>query len=114
MNKVLQKALAVTSLVIPAIALSATDALAAQQDFRLHNKTGSTMLSFQIALPINNTPWSSNILSNTLSSGYFTWVTFGEDLTHCVFDIRATFRDGSVHTNRVNLCDTTDYTVYRY
>ena len=105
------KAVALT-LAVPTVALFAQRAIAAAQDFRFYNETGSTVVGLYLA-PVNSAGTVPNSLRHAVSSGNSTTIVFPESNPHCLYDILTRFNDGShVEEHNVNLCRVSQYTVY--
>jgi hypothetical protein len=96
------------------VALSATallafvagaSALAADQDFTLHNHTQRIMKSLNVS-PAGTDRWSEDILGQDILDGHTDLeVKFARSRSECEWDVRAEFRDGSTAQVRdVNLC----------
>jgi len=111
-NSVLRNAIAIASLTIPMAGVVPQTALAAQQDFRVYNQTGRTMVGLWVS-DSGKSVWGKNVLSRTLPSGYHTTVFFPNGASSCLFDISAKFNDGSTAEDyQVNLCAVENYTFY--
>jgi len=94
-----------------AVALCAAPAMAAQQDFTVHNKTGKVMTSLYVA-PTSEDSWGPDILGRgTLDNDEDASVEFDREEDKCEWDVKADFEDGSSGEVRdVNLCSVTDVT----
>lgn len=111
LTKTLQTAVAVATLAIPTVVLSPIEALAAIQDFRVHNQSGLTMVALQVS-PSSSDYFNGNVLAAPLRSGYYTTIVAGSNVSGCVFDIRAIFNDGAyLDYYGVNLCVVADVSV---
>ncbi len=89
--------------------LMPTVALAAPQDFDIHNKTGQAIITLQVSAS-GDDKWGDDILGvDILSDKESAEITFDRGTEDCLFDIRVTYEDGDEGDWRqVNLCETTD------
>jgi hypothetical protein len=94
--------------------LAAAPALAADQDFTLHNHTELVMKSLFVS-PSGANQWSADILGqDILDQRTDLEVKFERDATGCTYDVRAVFADGSTDEVRdVNFCTVSDVTFTR-
>jgi hypothetical protein len=92
-------------------ALCAAPAMAADQDFTLHNNTGRVMKALFVA-PTSTDTWGSDILGeDTLAAGADLAIKFDRNESECKWDVRAEFEDGSYGEVRdVDFCSVTDVT----
>jgi len=99
------------SMIVVAAALFASPALAAQQDFTVHNSTGKVMTSLFVS-PTGDDQWGPDILGRgTLDSGEDASIEFDRAEDKCEWDVKADFEDGSSGEDRdINLCSVTDVT----
>jgi len=79
---------------------------AARQNFSVNNQTGHTVITLQVSAS-NDTNWGPDILgSQVLPNGQSADVSFDRDETSCLWDMRATFDDGTTGDWRqINLCE---------
>jgi hypothetical protein len=77
----------------------------AQQNFTVVNNTGHTVMRLNVSAS-NDNSWGPDILGRgTLGNGESAEVTFPHDTSQCMWDIRATYDDGTNTEMRgVNLC----------
>lgn len=112
LNLALRKMVAATGVTVSLLGALPETASAAWQNFRVHNRTGRTMVRLWVS-ESDSTRWGDNVLSRTLPNGYNTMVVFPYGSSDCLFDIAARFNDGSTSENYdVNLCRVADYTFY--
>lgn len=106
MNRILGTALSAIAL------LSATPAIAAPQDFTIHNQTGHTVITLNVSQS-SETRWGPDILGReVLANGESAEITFDRDEAICMWDIRVTYSDGDTGDWRqVNLCETSEITL---
>jgi hypothetical protein len=99
----------ISATVAAACLFSATVAWAAPQDFDIHNRTGQSIMTLQVA-PSGENTWGEDILTDDiLEDGESGEVTFDRDADACLWDIRVTYEDGDEGDWRqVDLCKTTD------
>jgi hypothetical protein len=92
-------------------AFCAAPAMAADQDFTLHNSTGKIMKALFVA-PTSTDSWGSDILgADVLDSGADLSIKFDRNESECKWDVRAEFEDGSYGEVRdVDFCSVTDVT----
>jgi hypothetical protein len=92
-------------------AFCAAPAMAADQDFTLHNKTGKIMKALFVA-PTSTDSWGSDILgADVLADGADLSIKFDRNESECKWDVRAEFEDGSYGEVRdVDFCTVTDVT----
>lgn len=98
-----------------ATAMFATvSAHAADRNVDLVNKTGRTMTAFYASVT-NSNSWEENILGNdSLDDGDTQPVDINDGSGKCVFDFKATFKDGSTAEKRgVNVCQISTFTFTR-
>lgn len=108
----LLKTAVVASFLLPSVMVSPQSALAAQQDFTVHNQTGATLVGLWVS-DSGRDVWGRNLLSRPLPSSGSTFVWFDENTTSCLFDIKATFSDSSsTEDYQIDLCSVSDYTIY--
>jgi hypothetical protein len=99
-------------LVAIAIAFCAAPALAADQDFTVHNHTGRTMKALFVS-ETSKDDWGSDLLGDgsTVADGSDVDIKFDRNETECQWDVRAEFEDGSYGEVRdVDFCTVTDVT----
>jgi len=103
----------VVALVATGALLWSIPALAADQDFTLHNKTGREMKSLYVS-PSEKDSWGPDILGqDTLADGADLQIKFDRDESECKWDVRAEFADGSSGEVRdVDFCTVTDVTFH--
>ena len=91
---------------------SATIAWAGEQDFRIINRTGHTVMTLNVS-PSDETAWGPDILGvDVLANGESADISFDRDEDRCLWDIRVTYDDGDTGDWRqVNLCETTTVTL---
>lgn len=112
LNTIVRKTVAIAGLTISMIGALPETIMAAQQDFRVHNQTGRTMVGLWVS-ETESGYWGNNVLSRTLPSGYNTIIYFPHGASSCWFDIAAKFNDGSTAEDyEVNLCRVANYTFY--
>jgi hypothetical protein len=94
------------------VALCAAPALAAQQDFELHNKSGHTINNIYVS-PTSEDHWGSDILGqDTLGDGETLQIGFDRGESECNWDVKATFTDGtSAEVRGVDFCTVSDVNV---
>jgi hypothetical protein len=90
-------------------ALAASAAWAAQQDFVLTNNSGHVIMTLHVA-PTSTDQWGEDILgADVLASGEQAQVSFDRDEDECLWDIRATYDDGTENDERgINLCEVSE------
>jgi len=106
MNYVLLSAAAVFSFILPAAA--------ADQDFKLLNKTGYQIDSVYVG-PHSSSEWGRDIMGqDALSDGEAAVnITFPHRTSACSFDIKVAYNDGDEATwDSVNLCKVSTVTLY--
>lgn len=112
LNVTLRKTAAAVGLAAAMIGASAEAISAAQQNFRVYNETGRTMVGLWVS-EADSDYWGNNILSRALPDDYNTAVVFPNGSSDCLFDIAAKFSDGSTAEDYgVNLCQVAYYTFY--
>lgn len=85
---------------------SAAVQAAARQNFTVNNQTGHTVITLQVSAS-SETNWGPDILgSQVLPNGQSAEVSFDRAETSCLWDMRATFDDGtSGDWRQINLCE---------
>lgn len=78
---------------------------AANQDFQILNKTGHTVVAFNVS-PTNENEWGPDILGqDVLNDGESAKITFKRGEDECMWDLRATYDDNdTTEMKGVNLC----------
>lgn len=91
---------------------AATAAAGARQDFTIVNSTGRTVLTLNVSSSDSN-EWGPDILgAATIPDGQSGQVAFQRGQEQCLWDLRATFDDGSTGDWRgVNLCEASTVTL---
>lgn len=94
-----------------AMFLVAIPALAADQDFTLHNHTGRTMKALFVS-EVGSDDWGSDILGqDTIEDGGDVSVKFDRGEDKCKWDVRGEFEDGSYAEVRdVDFCSVSEVT----
>lgn len=94
------------------VLLSATTALAQEQDFTVINRTGYVVVTMNVS-PSDSTQWGPDILgSEVLADGESAEVSFDVAEDDCYWDIRVTYDDGDTGDWRqINLCETSTITL---
>lgn len=89
-----------------------TTAAAGQQDFTILNKTGHTVVNFQVS-PTNDNNWGPDILGrDVLNDGESAKISFSRDAAECMWDLKATYDDDdTTEMKAVNLCEVADVTL---
>lgn len=87
---------------------------AADRNVDLVNKTGMTMTAFYASVT-NANSWEENILGNdSLDDGDTQPIDINDGSGKCVFDFKATFKNGSTVEKRgVNVCQISTFTFTR-
>jgi hypothetical protein len=112
LKQTLRNTIAIASLALPMTMSLVQPALAALQDFTVHNQTGRTMIGLWVSNSGSNR-WGDNVLDRTLPDNYRTRIVFPNGASHCMFDLAAKFSDGSsAQDYQVNLCRVSQYTFY--
>ena len=85
---------------------------AGQQDFTIINKTGHTVVSFNVS-PTNENEWGPDILGqDVLNNGESAKITFSRDAAECMWDLKATYDDDdTTEMKKVNLCEVAEVTL---
>lgn len=93
-------------------AAAPTTAAAGQQDFTIINKTGHTVVNFQVS-PTNDNNWGPDILGrDVLNNGESAKISFSRDAEECMWDLKATYDDDdTTEMKNQNLCEISDVTL---
>lgn len=85
---------------------------AGQQDFTILNKTGHTVVNFQVS-PTNDNNWGPDILGrDVLNDGESAKITFAREADECLWDLKATYDDDdTTEMKKVNLCEVATVTL---
>lgn len=85
---------------------AAVTAMFAPQDFTITNSTGHTIVTLNVS-PTASNQWGPDILGrDVLPTGEQAEISFDRDEDHCMWDVRATYDDGTANDlRRVNLCE---------
>lgn len=85
---------------------------AGQQDFTIINKTGHTVVSFNVS-PSNEDEWGPDILGqDVLNNGESAKITFARDAGECLWDLKATYDDDdTTEMKKQNLCEIAEVTL---
>lgn len=96
-----------------ALVALALPAIAADQDFKILNKTGYQIDEVYVG-PHSSSSWGEDIMGrNSLSDGELLNVTFPSRTATCSFDIKVKYNDGDEATwDSVNLCKVSKVTLY--
>jgi len=89
----------------------AIPAMAADQDFTLHNHSGHEIKALYVS-PTSEDHWGPNILGESVADGGEVAVKFDREETECKWDVRVEFEDGTdgeVHD--VDFCSVADVDV---
>ncbi len=91
----------------------ALPAAAADQDFKLVNKTGYQIDSVYVG-PHSSSQWGRDIMGqDALSDGEGVNITFPNRTSACSYDIKVAYNDGDEATwDSVNLCKVSKVTLY--
>ena len=94
------------------VAMCAAPAMAGQQDFTLHNKSGHEIKSLYVS-PSSEDKWGSDILGqDTLANGEDLKIEFDRGESECKWDVKVEFDDGtSAEENDIDFCTVADVTV---
>jgi hypothetical protein len=107
----IRKAIAVSALGLPLIALTAQSALADKDNFYIQNNSDLTISELYLSdSSLEN--WNNDILGNgVLESGEQVTVDFADPSPdRCMYDIKAVFADGQeVEDFRINVCTSEQY-----
>ncbi|RYY22590.1 MAG: hypothetical protein EOP62_22770 [Sphingomonadales bacterium] len=78
---------------------------ATKLDFKILNKTGHTVVSFNVS-PTTDEEWGEDILGkDTLADGESADITFDRTSTECKWDLKATYEDNdTTEMKSVDLC----------
>ncbi len=92
--------------------ITATPAMAAQQDFSVVNRTGHVVVQLNVS-PSSETRWGPDILGReVLANGETAQVSFDRTDSICMWDIRVTYSDGDTGDWRqINLCEVGEVTL---
>ena len=84
----------------------------AQQDFSIVNNSGHTVMTLNVS-PSDSEQWGPDILgTDTLANGQTGQVSFARGQDQCLWDLRATFDNGTTGDWRqVNLCEASTITL---
>jgi hypothetical protein len=110
------RAVLIAALTIPAIALQASNASAQtnngdRRNFTVINNNDLDITHFYVS-SIESKTWGDNILNGTLRKGYKSPITFGNESTQCIYDLRVIYENTSCDIlRRVNLCTTRSLTL---
>lgn len=98
---------------LTALCVMSLPAMAADQDFRIVNKTGYQIDEVYVG-PHSSRNWGQDIMgSSSLSDGEVLSVTFPGRTNACSFDIKVKYNDGDEATwDSVNLCKVSKVTLY--
>jgi len=98
---------------LAALCLLSLPAIAADQDFKIFNKTGYQIDEVYIG-PHSSSSWGDDIMGrNSLVDGAVLNVSFPNRTSACSFDIRVKYNDGDEATwDSVNLCQVSRVTLY--
>ncbi|MES2989519.1 MAG: hypothetical protein V4808_16615 [Pseudomonadota bacterium] len=108
-----------TTAAAPAPAAPAGDAAApaagtaaGQQDFTIVNKTGHTVVNFNVS-PTSENEWGPDILGqDVLNDGETAKITFSRDADACLWDLKATYDDDdTTEMKKVDLCEVATVTL---
>jgi hypothetical protein len=110
----IRKAIAVSALGLPMMALTAQSALADKSNFSIANNT-DTVISELYLSDSSLSEWNNDILgTNILDVGEQTTVEFADPSpSRCLYDIKAVFADGEeLEAFRINVCTESQYQFY--
>jgi hypothetical protein len=93
LNQLLRKSIALTSALVPLTTLNPEVTLAAQQDFRVYNRTALTMVDLFVS-PSSSPDWWRVSGFSWLPGGFYDDVVFPSGTNSCYFDIKAVFSNG--------------------
>lgn len=96
----------------PAGNAAAGTTAAGQQDFTIINKTGHTVVNFNVS-PTNENEWGEDILGrDVLNNGESAKITFSRDAAECMWDLKATYDDDdTTEMKNQNLCEISEVTL---
>ena len=85
---------------------------ATKLDFKILNKTGHTVVSFNVS-PTTDEEWGEDILGkDTLSNGESADITFDRTSSECKWDLKATYDDNdTTEMKAVDLCTVAEVTL---
>ena len=100
-------------LVAAALACFASPAFAADQDFKLVNKTGYQIDEVYVS-GVNNKNWGNDIMGRgTLDADAAVDITFNAPSNACRWDLMVKYNDGdTAQWNNLNLCNISTVTLY--
>lgn len=113
-TQLIRKTLMVTALAIPAVAsFNVSSALADPRDVVVHNDTDLVMTALYVSSQRSDV-WGNNRLSYSLESGGKFDLTFHNNSTECIYDVKAVYEDGSYDRSTENLCQSSTLYYYGY
>ncbi|RYD97606.1 MAG: hypothetical protein EOP61_16480 [Sphingomonadales bacterium] len=85
---------------------------AGKQNFTILNKTGHTVVSFNVS-PTSEDDWGDDILGkDVLNNGESAEITFERDASACLWDLKATYDDNdTTEMKKQNLCEISEVTL---
>ena len=101
-----------TNTAAPAGDAAAPAAGATKLDFKILNKTGHTVVSFNVS-PTTDEEWGEDILGkDMLADGESADITFDRTSTECKWDLKATYDDNdTTEMKKVDLCTVGEVTL---